>query len=191
MPSFILKHVLTLDFYVVLCILRHEVLSTRENFNSPDFSLQWGRHPPQRRYNMDQTPLPFVVSHDSTCTTEDDENVHVSAPKEALRKRQFIMHVFCNSGKGEDRDGYTALVCKGSPKGRRTQIEKLAYNNAPMLFQKNAWVGAHEMKTLANDFINHIKERHNGLGVLLFCDNLAAHVSDEVKEIFHKGNVFL
>ena len=39
--------------------------------------------------------------------------------------------------------------------------------------------------------MNHIKDYHNGLGILLYCDNLAAHVSDEVKEIFHQGNVFL
>ena len=59
-----------------------------------------------------------------------------------------------------------------------------------MLFQKHAWVDTPTMKTLANDFINHVKERHNCLGVLLLCDNLAAHASDEVTEIFHKGNVF-
>ena len=60
-----------------------------------------------------------------------------------------------------------------------------------MLFQKHAWVDTPTMKTLANDFINHVKERHNCLGVLLLCDNLAAHASDEVKETFHKGNVLL
>lgn len=141
---------------------------------------------------MDQVPLPFVVSQESTYTTENDQNVHISAPSDALRKRQFTMHIFCNAGKGEDRDGYTPLICKGSPNGRRTQIEKLAYNNnTPMLFQKNAWVDTPTMKQLATHFVNHIKDRHNGLGVLLYCDNLAAHVADEVKEIFHQGNVFL
>ena len=54
-----------------------------------------------------------------------------------------------------------------------------------MLFQKNAWVDAHAMKALANDFVNHVKQRHNGLGVLLFCDNLSAHASAEVQDTFH------
>ena len=59
---------------------------------------------------MDQAPLPFVVPQDLTCATEDDENAHASAPAEALRKPQFAAHIFCNAGKGEDRDSCTALA---------------------------------------------------------------------------------
>ena len=40
-------------------------------------------------------------------------------------------------------------------------------------------------------FVNHIKDNHNGLGVLLYYDNLATYVADEVKEIFHEEKVFL
>ena len=44
---------------------------------------------------------------------------------------------------------------------------------------------------MAEKFVEHIKGKHNGLGYLLFCYNLSAHVSDKVKDVFHKGNVFL
>ena len=102
---------------------------------------------------MDHVPLPFVVSQDATCATENDQNAHMSAPIEALRKRQFAMRVFCNAGMGEDRGGCAALVRKGSPKGWRTQSEKLAYDHsAPMLFQKNAWTDAPAMMELAKNF---------------------------------------
>ena len=177
-----------MQFYT---FLRHEVLAPREVFVCPDFSLLWGRYPPHRRYNMDQVPLPFVVSQESTHTTGDDDDVHVSCPNEALRKRQFTMHVFCNAGEGEKRDGYVALVCKGSPRGRRTVIEKLAYDSrVPMHFQKNAWVDTACMIEIAEEFIEHVRKKHDGLGVLLFCDNLKAHVAPEVRDVFARGNVF-
>ena len=51
----------------------------------------------------------------------------MKAPSDALRKRQFTMHVFCNAGESEERDGYTELICKGK-NGRRTAIEKNAWN---------------------------------------------------------------
>ena len=61
----------------------------------------YGRFPPHLRYNMDQVPLPFVVSQDSTFTTEDDSDVHIfGTGKGDLRKRQFTMHIYVNAGQG-------------------------------------------------------------------------------------------
>ena len=74
---------------------------------------------------MDQVPLLFVVSKDNTYTTKDDKNVHVAAPSEALRKRQFTMHIIMNASSGKKRHGYTSLIYKGSEKGRRKPTEKL------------------------------------------------------------------
>ena len=38
--------------------------------------------------------------------------------------------------------------------------------------------------------IEHLKDKHNGLWVLLYYDNLAAHVSNTAKSIFVADNVF-
>ena len=51
----------------------------------------WGRFPPERRYNMDQVPLPFVNGQDETFTMEEDNDVNLKCPKESLRKRQFTI----------------------------------------------------------------------------------------------------
>ena len=124
-----------------LAYLRHRVLPRREDQAvPPDYTPKWGRYPPERRYNMDQVPLPFVVSQDSTFTTSDDNDIHVKAPSDSLRKRQFTMHLFTDAGKGEARDGYTILVAKGKS-DRRKKTEKMAWHkDVPMLFKKNAWV---------------------------------------------------
>ena len=101
------------------------------------------------------------------------------------------MHVCCNACEGEKRDGCTALVCKGLPRGRRKEIEKMTLDpRVPMHFEKNAWTCAITMVKLAEEFLKYMKDKHDGLGCLLFCDDLSAHVSDEVKDAFHKGNVF-
>ena len=106
--------------------------------------MKHGRFPPKLRYDMDQVPLPLVVNQESTFTDENDKDVNMSAPSDALRKRQFTMHVICNAReKVDDRDGCTVLICKGSAKGRRAAIEKNGWNKkVAVTFQKNAWVDA-------------------------------------------------
>jgi DDE superfamily endonuclease len=43
----------------------------------------------------------------------------------------------------------------------------------------------------AQRFCDHIQERWGGKKVLLFCDNLSAHVAQETRQIYAGGNVFL
>jgi hypothetical protein len=89
---------------------------------------------------MDPVPLPFVVSQDSTFTTADDDDVDISAPSEALMKRQFTMHIFINAGEGDKGGGYTALVCKGKTQKKKAVEMKQAWHKdgVPMHFQQNA-----------------------------------------------------
>ena len=47
------------------------------------------------------------------------------------------------------------------------------------------------MIDLAKALAEHAKKKHNGSWVLLFCDNLVAHVSKAVKAIFAVSEVFL
>jgi hypothetical protein len=58
--------------------LRYNVLPYRQG-HIGSYHPYYGRFPPERRYNMDQIPMPFVIDQDSTFTTSDDEHVHVHA----------------------------------------------------------------------------------------------------------------
>ena len=67
---------------------------------SSNYTEQWGRFPPDRRFNMDQVPLPFVL--DSSTTYERGsvgryDKVHVSHPGSGLEKRQCTLQC-CFSG---------------------------------------------------------------------------------------------
>ena len=161
------------------------------------FTEKWGRFPPHMRYNMDQVPLPFVVSQDSTYTIDEDTDVQVAGHgKGDLRKRQFTMHIMMNSGEGELRDGYVELICRGKiiDGSRFSLAERSQWNkNVPMYFQKNTWMDRNVMALSAKRFNNHILERWGkNAKALLTCDNLDAHVFQGTKDIFGEGGrVFL
>ena len=146
---------------------------------------------------MDQVPLPFVVSQDSTFTTEDDSDVHIAGTgKGNLRKRQFTMHIYVNAGQGEDADDYAELICRGKVLlgSQFSLAERSKWNEkVNMYFQSNAWMDRVVMAESAQRFNNHILERWGpSVKALLTCDNLDAHVCDETKDILAKdGRVFL
>ena len=139
-------------FEKFLSTLRFKLLSAPSN-DTTIYEL-WGRFRPEHRFNMDQVPLPFVVNQDYTYTEKDDKTIHVKSPAEALRKRQFTMHIVKNAGRGNNKCGYIDLVAKG--KGLRiTNAEKEAWDNHVQFFwQKNAWVDSIVMQELAKRFVS-------------------------------------
>ena len=146
------------------------------------------------RYNTDQVPLPFVVDHDSTYTTEEDTDIHIAGSgKGDLRKRQFTMHIYVNAGMGDMRDGYIELICKGKVLlgGRYSPAERAAWDErVNMYFQKNAWMDRDVMAQSANTFNDHIKERWGETAkVLLSADNLDAHVFHGTKDTLAKDGL--
>lgn len=60
-----------------------------------------------------------------------------------------------------------------------------------VFWQNKAWVDKYVMREIAKAFVRKKKMRHGDLWVLLFCDNLKAHLGDEVKQIFGEGRVLL
>ena len=47
------------------------------------------------------------------------------------------------------------------------------------------------MEELARGFVEYVKQKHPGKCVLVFCDNLSAHLADSVKQIFKDGGCTL
>ena len=88
--------------------MRFQVLQS----NNKDYmdNKLWGCFPPDFGYNMDKAPFPFVVNHDSTLTTHENNDIHIYAPSDSLRKRQFTMHVVVNSGAADKGQGFVDIV---------------------------------------------------------------------------------
>jgi DDE superfamily endonuclease./Tc5 transposase DNA-binding domain. len=181
-----------LDFEKFLFYLWFNALNPNEEEHNQGIDPLWGHfRPPECRYNMDQVPLPFVVNQDSTFALSDEENVH-KCPSEALKKRQFTMHVVVNAGRGEKKFGWVDLVAKGTGKRIRAAETELCDQDVKFFWQANAWVDKTVMLELAEKFVTHKIEVH-GLDtwVILICDNLRAHVDDDVKRMFGDAKVFL
>jgi len=152
----------------------------------------WGCFPPHLHYNFDQVPLPFVVEQEYTFTMDDDAHPHINAPSEALRRCQFTMHVVTNAGVGEKAHGWVDFVCRG--KGTRVHVaEKEMWDDRVSVeWQQNAWVDNNMMERLAHGFLWRKIEKHGEEAwAIAFCDNLKAHVNEQVQDIFGKGRVFL
>ena len=73
---------------------------------------------------MDQVPIPFMVSQEFMFTLEEDSNVHITCPSEALRKRCWTMHVVVNAGEGDDSHAWVDLVTNGT--GARIKADEKA-----------------------------------------------------------------
>ena len=71
------------------------MLAPRHKINADVFAMTHGHFLPKCRHNVDQVPLPLVVS---TFTDENDKDMRTLAPINALIKRQFTVHVIFNSG---------------------------------------------------------------------------------------------
>ena len=57
--------------------------------------------------------------------------------------------------------------------------------------EKNAWVDGTVMKKLADNFMQEKQEQHGDDWVILYVNNLSAHLLPEVKQIFGDGYVLL
>ena len=131
---------------------------------------------------MDQVPLPFVCGKDHTFTEDNDKDVKIKFPGEQYRKRQYTMHVIINSGSGADKQGWVYLVCKGKVMQIRQDEKYLWDKDVDVFWQMSALINTEVMKKLAEKFVRMKIELHGAYEwVLLFCDNLRAHVATYVK----------
>jgi hypothetical protein len=96
----------------------YKLLPNKPNDKEEWKDEEWGCYPPERWYNMDQVPLPFVIDQNTTHAIDDEEHIHSQSPgADGLDKRQYTMHIFTNAGSGDTADGYIDMIARG--KGTR------------------------------------------------------------------------
>ena len=142
-----------------------------------DYHTKWGRFPPNMRFNVDQSPLPFVIDHKRTYEViEEDQRyrkVWIQQPRSGLDKRQCTLQV-CIRAEGEQPK--IAIIFRGTGK-RLKESERLAYHPlVDVYFQANAWADTPvSVEWVEKTLKNSVK----GLArFILFLDNLTAQNSD-------------
>ena len=101
------------------------------------------------------------------------------------------MHVIVNTGTSEDKHAWVDLVSKGTGTRIKDTERSRYHKSVDMYWQKNAWVDRNVMLDLARKFVREKVKHHGNEWVLLFADNLAAHLKPEVKEIFGTHQVLV
>jgi len=166
--------------------------STRERLVrtglNDDYDQKWGRFRPTNRFNVDQSPLPFVIDHKRTYEIIEKKKqrynkVWIQQPGSGLDKRQCTLQV-CIRAEGEQPK--LAIIFRGTGKGIK-ETERLAYHpDVDIYFQKNAWADTEFSVEWVNKTLAKVVEGVDRYA--LFLDNLTAQQTTEFKEAVSSQN---
>ena len=159
--------------------------NTRENLirqgKNDSYDDKWGRFTPEQRFNVDQSPLPFVNTTKRTyeLVKKGDKyhKVWIAQPGSGLEKRQCTLQI-CVRAAGEQPR--LAIIFRG--KGMRISDDEKAswHKDVDVYFQPNAWADTEFSKKWAKRTLS--KSVKNLKRFALFADNLTAQTSDAFKE---------
>ena len=148
----------------------------------PNYNEKWGRFKPNRRFNVDQVPMPFEIEVRTTYKADvsrenkRDHRVWVENPGPGLEKRQCTLQI-CISPESKVR---IAIIFRGSGK-RISNDEKKAYHpTVDVYWLETAWA---DTKFSVNWMKNTLKagtaNEEGNDEFLLFCDNLSSQTSEK------------
>ena len=100
------------------------------------FVDKYGKFTPHLLNKIDQILFAFVVVQESARSADNNNCANVNHPIEALRKRQFIIYIFMNLGKGSVRNDHAELACKGEHDGHGKKLRNQLMHNACYYFRK-------------------------------------------------------
>jgi hypothetical protein len=169
----------------LMAMLKEDRPDTRAQFDTI-----FGRFLPDLRANIDQMPMSFCFELDSTYEYEGAKTVQIKEPGDgSFSKRQATLMLFITAGAGDQPRA--AIIFRG--KGMRiSDVEKENWDKRiDVYFQQNAWADTPFLVAWARKTLKQFTQTLNGRRLLLFCDNLKGHLSDEFKAACSERNVLL
>ena len=155
-------------------VLRERLIRTGKQ---DDYDEKWDRFPPEFRFNVDQSPCPFVFDSSRTYhhITEDQHNekVWISQPGAGLDKRQCSLQI-CFSTEGKQPP--LGIVLRGAGKRISEDDHSSWHKDVHVFFQENAWVAVDWVKKTLKPHTEHLKR------FALLADNLTGQIHEDFKE---------
>ena len=112
-------------------------------------------------------------------------------PLEYLQKHQFTIHLLFNAVSGDADYGWCGFVCKGNFKQINFGEKELFNYRVKVFWQKNYLVDSVFIRNLARRFVeNKVAVHGEDVWLIIFCENISAHLYEEVKIIFGEIKVF-
>ena len=155
----------------------------------PNMDPKFGRFKLNRRFNVDQVPLPFVIDQKTTYESADVgryDKVWLSIPGSGLDKRQCTLQV-CFSP--EDNTCRIAIIFRGTRDGYfiSDKEKDLYHPDVDVYWQKSAWADTEfSVKWIENTLKKAVETSDTEF--LLLCDNLGCQVKEEFKNAIRSLN---
>ena len=167
--------------------LREGIIKTGPNL--PFYDSKFGRYSPDRRFNVDQVPMPFAINLTQTYEeggarrVQRNRRVWVAQPGAGLEKRQCSLQVCFSPVTNSCR---IAIVFRGTGK-RISADEKASYHpSVDVYWQPCAWVDREVAQQWVKKTFKAATEGKEE--VLLFCDNLDAQTYEGFRDELKKVN---
>ena len=118
---------------------------TRERFirtggNSDTYDPKWGRFLPSQMFNLDHSPMFFVIDSKKTYEIIEPRDCYqkawISQPSSGLDKRQCTLQI-CTSGDGLHPN--IAIIFRGTGKRIRPDEKAACHPDVDVFWQTNAW----------------------------------------------------
>ncbi|MEL7340208.1 MAG: hypothetical protein AAGM67_06955, partial [Bacteroidota bacterium] len=156
---------------------------------------EFGRFPPERRLNLDQTPLPFAMGLEATWSETGAKDVRLAHPPSGLEKRQATIQIlfrpppFQNSATQNCYQPKLTLVFRGAGLRISMEEQKAWHADVNVQFQNNAWVDTTATDEWISRVLRPFTERvFGGREFLLTCDNLSCQKSEHfVHKVSERG----
>ena len=160
--------------------LRRDLNSCRRRTNMVNHK-KWGRWVPERRFNVDQVPLPFVVDQGMTYELKGSTSVWISQPASGLDRRQCTLQLCIQPT--EKQNVPPAIIFRG--KGNVKPAELQSYDKRVHIYwQDNGWMdSAVATQWVKNTFAPAIDKSQENV---LFLDNLSCQCTQDFHSICRK-----
>eukprot|EP00795_Rhopilema_esculentum_P014366 gene14366-5413_t len=141
--------------------LRSDLNSCRRRTNMVNHK-KWGRWVPERRFNVDQVPLPFVVDQGMTYDLKGSTSVWISQSASGLDRRQCTLQLCIQPT--EKQNVPPAIIFRG--KGNVKPAELQSYDKRVHIYwQDNGWMdSAVATQWVKNTFGPAIDKSHENFG---------------------------
>ena len=153
----------------------------RTGAHSESFSNKWGRFPPSQRFNLDQSPMPFVVDQKKTYEIikpgEKHHKTWISQPASGLDKRQCTLQICI---RGDSEQPRIAIIFRGTGKRVRQDEQNAWHPDVDVLWQENAWADTACSVEWVNKTLKSAAKTTEKF--VLFVDNLTAQQTEEFKD---------
>ena len=149
-----------------------------------------GNVTPERRFNVDQLPMPFAIDSKTTLevnlskTEKRDHRVWVANPGSGLDKCQCTLQV-CIS---PERKVRTAIIFRGSGKRISADEIKAYHPDVDVYWQEKAWADTKFSVGWVRQTLKEGTKPLEGKEFVLFCDNLTAQVTEEFLQAVRENN---